>query len=33
MNLRKRQDAANSKREHYIALCGELAVEEPVDVS
>jgi hypothetical protein len=33
MTLRKCEDTGNRKRKHYIALCGELALEEAVDVS
>jgi hypothetical protein len=32
-DLRKGQDTVNSKRKHYIALCGELALEEAMDLS
>jgi hypothetical protein len=30
--LRKREDSGNWKRERYIAICGELAVEETMDL-
>jgi hypothetical protein len=33
MTLRKRDDIGNGKRNHQIALCGELAMEEAVDLS
>jgi DNA phosphorothioation-dependent restriction protein DptG len=33
MILRKREDAVNLKTKHYIALCGELALEETMDLS
>jgi hypothetical protein len=29
----KKKDTGTSKRKHYIALCGELALEEAVDPS
>jgi hypothetical protein len=32
MTLRKREDNGNGKRKHQIALCGELALEEAVDL-
>jgi hypothetical protein len=32
MTLRKQEDTVNWKRKHYIALCGKLALEEPVDL-
>jgi hypothetical protein len=33
MTLAKREDAVNGKRKHQIALCGELDLEESVDLS
>jgi hypothetical protein len=33
MILMNRQDTGNGKRKHYIALCGELALEEATDLS
>jgi hypothetical protein len=33
MTLRKGEDSENWKREHYIALCGELALEEATNIS
>jgi hypothetical protein len=33
MTLREREDAINSNRKHQIALCGELALEEAMDLS
>jgi hypothetical protein len=30
--LRKWKDAGNWKRKHYIALCGELALEDAMDL-
>jgi hypothetical protein len=33
MILRKRQDAGNRKRKYYIALFGELALEDDMDHS
>jgi hypothetical protein len=33
MTFRKRQDTGNRKRKHYIALCGELALEEMLHIS
>jgi hypothetical protein len=33
MALRKREDTGNCKRKHYIALCGELVLEEAADMS
>jgi len=33
MTLRKKKDTGNWKRKHYIALCGELALEETMDMS
>jgi len=33
MTLRKRMDTGNSKRKNQIALCGELATEEAMDLS
>jgi len=30
-DLRKREVTGNRKRKHYIALCGELALEDSVD--
>jgi hypothetical protein len=33
MTLRKREDTGNQKRKHWIALCGELALEETMDLS
>jgi hypothetical protein len=33
MTLRKREDARNWKRKHWIALFGELSVEKDVDLS
>jgi hypothetical protein len=31
MTLSKRDDTANGNSEHYIVLCGELALEEAMD--
>ena len=33
MTLRKGEDTGNWKIEHYMALCGELALEEATDLS
>jgi hypothetical protein len=33
MTLRKRHGIVNQKRNHQIALCGELALEEDKDMS
>jgi hypothetical protein len=33
MSLIKREDNGNGKRKHQIVLCGELALEEAVDLS
>jgi len=33
MTLRKRENAGNWKRKHQFALCGELALEETMDLS
>jgi hypothetical protein len=33
MTLRKREDAGNRKRNHHIALCGKLAMEEAMELS
>jgi len=33
ITLRKRKDTGNWKRKHYITLCGELALEEAMDLS
>jgi hypothetical protein len=33
MTLRKREDNANRKKKHQIALCGELAMGEVTDLS
>jgi hypothetical protein len=33
MNLMKREVAGNGKRTHWIALCGDFALEELVDLS
>jgi hypothetical protein len=33
MTFRKRSDTGNSKRKHQFALCGELALEEAMDLS
>jgi hypothetical protein len=33
MALRKREDDGNSRRKHYIALCGELALKDFMDLS
>ena len=33
MTLRNRDDTENRKRKHYIALSGELALEEAMDLS
>jgi hypothetical protein len=33
MNLRKKENTGNWKKKHQIALCGELALEEIVDLS
>jgi len=33
MTLRKREDALNWRRKHQLALTGEFAVEESVDLS
>jgi hypothetical protein len=33
MILRKLEGAGNRNRKHWIALCGELALEEAVDLS
>jgi len=33
MILRKRGETGNLKRKHQIALCGELALEETVELS
>jgi len=32
MTLRKREDSGTLKRKHYIALCGELDLEETLDL-
>jgi hypothetical protein len=32
MTLRKREDSRILKRKHYIALCGELALERTLDL-
>jgi len=32
MTLRKREDIGILNRKHYIALCGELALEETLDL-
>ena len=32
ITLRKRENTVNWKRKHYIALCGELVLEEFVDL-
>jgi len=32
MTLRKREETGNSKKKHAVALCGELALEEAVDM-
>jgi len=32
MTLRKREDNGNLKRKQYIALCGEIALEETMDL-
>jgi hypothetical protein len=31
--LREREDTGNWKRKHYVALCGELVLEEAMDLS
>jgi hypothetical protein len=33
MTLRKREDARIGKRKHQIALCGQLVLEEAMDLS
>jgi hypothetical protein len=33
VTLKKREDTENLKRKYYIALCGELALGEAVDLS
>jgi hypothetical protein len=33
MALRKTECTGNGKRKHYIALCGEMALEEAMDLS
>jgi hypothetical protein len=33
MSLRKTENIADLKKKHYISLCGELAVEEAVELS
>jgi hypothetical protein len=33
MDLRKRQDAGNGKKKHWISLCGELDFEEATGLS
>jgi hypothetical protein len=30
MNLKKRESNGNSKMKYYVALCGELALEEAI---
>jgi hypothetical protein len=32
-DLRKRENTGNSKSKYYIALCGELVLEEAMDLS
>jgi hypothetical protein len=31
-DLRKREDTGNWRKKHYIALCGELALDEDTDL-
>jgi hypothetical protein len=33
MTLRKSEETGNWNRKHYIPVCGELALEETVDLS
>jgi hypothetical protein len=33
MTLRKQDDTGNLKRKHWVAFCGELALEEAVELS
>jgi len=33
MTIRKRENTGNWKRKHQFALCGELALEETMDLS
>jgi hypothetical protein len=33
MTLRKGEGTGNGKRKNYIALCGELALQEAIDLS
>jgi hypothetical protein len=33
MTLRKREDTGNLKRKRWIALCGEFALEEAMELS
>jgi hypothetical protein len=32
MSLRKREDIGNWKRKHWLTLCGELTLEEAMDL-